>query len=58
MNLKYYEKLSISIIVFLGVVVFTAYTIGLYNSRVSMNNKNKENNNNPNTIILENINLF
>jgi len=55
MNLKYYEKLTISIIVFLGVVIATAYTIGIYNSRVK---KNQEKTNPSNSIILENINLF
>ena len=54
MNLKYYEKITISIIVFLGVVIATAYIIGLYNNRVKAN----KNQNNHGNIILENINLF
>lgn len=53
MNLKYYEKLTISIIVFLGVVIATAYIIGIYNKSVKNNQKQNSNN-----IILENINLF
>ena len=57
MNLKYYEKITISIIVFLGVVIATAYIIGLYNNRVK-ENKNQNSNNNHGNIILENINLF
>ena len=54
MNLKYYEKITISLIIFVGVVITTAYTIGLYTSRVkaSQNQNNKGGN-----IILENINL-
>lgn len=56
MNLKYYEKLTISIIVFLGVVIATAYIIGIYNSRVKANQNN--NSNKSGNIILENINLF
>ncbi len=56
MNLKYYEKVTISIIIFLGVVIATAYIIGIYNSRVKAN-KNSNNNNHGN-IVLENINLF
>ena len=57
MNLKYYEKITISIIIFLGVVIDTAYIIGLYNNRVKAN-KNQNSNNNLGNIILENINLF
>lgn len=57
MNLKYYEKITISIIIFLGVVIATAYIIGLYNNRVKAN-KNQNSNNNLGNIILENINLF
>lgn len=51
MNLKYYEKLTISIVVFLGVVIATAYIIGIYNNKVKSNQKQ-------NNIVLENINLF
>lgn len=57
MNLKYYEKITISIIIFLGVVIATAYIIGLYNNRVKAN-KNQNSNNNHGNIILEKINLF
>lgn len=56
MNLKYYEKVTISIIVFIGVVIATAYIIGIYTNRVKAN-KN-QNNSNHGSIILENINLF
>ena len=56
MNLKYYEKVTISIIIFLGVVIATAYIIGIYNNRVKAN-KNSNNNNHGN-IVLENVNLF
>lgn len=55
MNLKFYEKLIISIIVFIGVVIVTAFIIGNY---VRIKNDNKQNNANNNRIILENINLF
>lgn len=54
MNLKYYEKVIISIIIFLGVVIATAYIIGIYNSKVKANKPS----NNSGNIILENINLF
>ena len=57
MNLKYYEKLAISIVVFLGVVIATAYIIGIYNNRIKAN-KDANNTNNGGNIILENINLF
>jgi len=57
MNLKYYEKLAISIVVFLGVVIATAYIIGIYNNRIKAN-KDGDNTNNGGNIILENINLF
>lgn len=56
MNLKYYEKLTISIIVFLGVVIATAYIIGIYNKSVKNNQSNQKPNSN--NIILENINQF
>lgn len=52
MNLKFYEKLIISIIVFIGVVIVTAYIIGTYVSR-----KNATQNQNNTSLILENINL-
>lgn len=57
MNMKYYEKLTISIVVFLGVVIATAYIIGIYNNRIKAN-RNVNNTNNGGNIILENINLF
>lgn len=41
MNMRFYEKLIISIIVFLGVTIATAYAIGLY-----VNQKNTQENNN------------
>lgn len=45
--MKYYEKIIIAIIVFLGVTVITAYSIGLF-----VKEKNKENNKNINVAIL------
>lgn len=54
MNLKYYEKITIAIIVFLGVSIATGYIIGCY-SNVKKSNNNK---NNSTSIILENVNLF
>lgn len=55
MNIKYYEKLIIAIVIFLGVVVATAFIIGVYNKRV---NTSKNNNPNKGGIILQNINLI
>lgn len=51
MNLKYFEKVMIAIVVFIGVVVVTAFIIGTY-----VNKKNANQNNN--SLILENINIF
>ena len=52
--MKFYEKLCILIVLFLGVTIGTAGIIGVY---VKTNNEAKEENN-PNSIILENITLF
>lgn len=49
MDLKYYEKLMIAIVLFIGAVIFTSYTIGIFASR------NNEKPASPNQIILENI---
>lgn len=47
----YYEKLIILIVMFLGVTIGTAGIVGVYANTKSSNNK-------PNSIVLENINLF
>ncbi len=57
MNLKYYEKVTISIIIFLGVVIATAYIIGNYNNKINANKNRNNTNNKGGSIILENINL-
>ena len=57
MNLKYYEKVTISIIIFLGVVIATAYIIGNYNNKINANKNSNNTNNKGGSIILENINL-
>ena len=54
--MKFYEKLIILIILFLGVTIGTAAIIGVYTRTVNENDS--QNNNNNNSIILENINLF
>lgn len=54
--MKFYEKLIILIILFLGVTIGTAAIIGVYTRTV--NEDDSQNNNNNNSIILENINLF
>ncbi len=51
MDLKFYEKLSILLVLFLGVTIGTASIIGNY---VGMQNKNN-NQQKDNVIILENI---
>lgn len=53
--MKFYEKLIILIVLFLGVTIVTAAIIGVYTRTV---NENDNQNNNSNSIILENINLF
>lgn len=53
MNLKYFEKLIIAVVVFIGVVIVTAFIIGTY-----VNKKNAIRNQNDNSLILESINLF
>jgi len=45
--MKYYEKLIIAIIIFLGVSVVAAYSIGMF-----VNSKNKANNKNINVAYL------
>lgn len=51
--MKFYEKLIILIVLFLGVTIGTAAIIGVYTRTV-----NENDNQNNNSIILENINLF
>ncbi len=53
MNLKYHEKLTIAIIVFIGVTIITGYIIGFY-----IGTKDRNNHKNNNSLILENINQF
>lgn len=48
MNMRYYEKLMIAIILFIGVVIFTSYTIGVFAST-----KKAPKQNTPNQIILD-----
>ncbi len=50
MDLKYYEKLMIVIVLFIGVVIFTSYTIGVFAST-----KKGDIQKVPNQIILENV---
>ena len=52
--MKFYEKLIILIILFLGVTIGTAAIIGVYSKTVRENNPET----NENSLILENINLF
>ena len=52
--MKFYEKLIILIILFLGVTIGTAAIIGVYSRTVRENNSET----NENSLILENINLF
>ncbi len=54
MNMKFYEKLLILIVLFLGVTVGTAGIIGVYVKTAN----NSEEASNPNSILLENIDLF
>lgn len=53
MRMKYYEKVIIAIVIFLGVSIATGYIIGCY-----ANTKKEQSKNDPNRIIIENINLF
>lgn len=53
--MKFYEKLLILIVLFLGVTVGTAGIIGVY---VKTANNSGEEASNPNSILLENIDLF
>ncbi len=53
--MKFYEKLIILIVLFLGVTIGTAAIIGVYARTVSENDNQKDNNN---SIILENINVL
>ena len=52
--MKFYEKLIILIILFLGVTIGTAAIIGVYTKTVKENDKQSNNNN---SLILENINF-
>lgn len=53
MNLKFYEKITISIIVFLGVTIATGFIIGTYvGTKKAIEDKKN------NSIILDSINLF
>ena len=53
MNLKFYEKLTIAIIIFIGVSIATGFIVGSYvNTKRVIDDKNK------NSIILDSINLF
>ncbi len=54
-DMKFYEKLIILIVLFLGVTIGTAAIIGVYARTVSENDNQKDNNN---SIILENINVL
>jgi uncharacterized protein YneF (UPF0154 family) len=53
MKLKYYEKLIIAIIIFIGVCILTAFIIGTY-----VNRKNNREVTNDNSLILSNVNSF
>lgn len=53
MNLKFYEKLTISIIIFLGVTIATGYIVGTFVSTKKATDDKKNN-----SIILDSINLF
>jgi len=52
MNLKYYEKLIIMIVIFLGVTIGTGAIIGQYVKTVNSKKVN------PNKIVLETINVL
>lgn len=54
--MKFYEKLIILIILFLGVTIGTAAIIGVYTKTVKENDR--QNNSNNNSLILENINFI
>ena len=54
--MKFYEKLIILIILFLGVTIGTAAIIGVYTKTVK--ESDNQNNNNNNSLILENINFI
>lgn len=53
--MKFYEKLIILIVLFLGVTIGTAAIIGVYSKTVKNEEKSEQQGN---SIILENINLF
>ena len=53
--MKFYEKLLILIVLFLGVTIGTAAIIGVYTKSVNYKEKTESQGN---SIILENINLF
>ena len=53
MNIKYYEKLIILMVLFIGVTICTAFIIGNY-----VNTKKEIENKKNNSLILETINLF
>ena len=53
--MKFYEKLIILIVLFLGVTIGTAAIIGVYGKTVNSEEKTESQGN---SIILENINLF
>ena len=53
--MRFYEKLIILIILFLGVTIGTAAIIGVYAKTVNSEEKTESQGN---SIILENINLF
>lgn len=53
MNLKYYEKLIISLVVFVTVTIGTGAIIGIY-VKTASNTKNSD----PNRIVLDNINII
>ena len=52
--MKFYEKLIILIVLFLGVTIGTASIIGVYAKTA----REAEELNDPNSIVLEHINLF
>ncbi len=54
MKLKYYEKLMIAIIVFLGFTIATGFIIGIYANTKKANDNQKQSG----SIILENINFY
>lgn len=53
MNMKFYEKLLILVVLFLGVTIGTAAIIGVYVGTTNKSNEEKQN-----SIILESIPVF